>query len=112
MTTFIRRSAQKLLTIKAAREFKKEIEQAGLDNLKILADTGISIVDTYLNGCSPQEKTRHRRDLKVLLQMGVTADMLLDEITRQMPDLAPIIKEKQGYKETEIQNLERFLKEG
>ncbi len=65
---------------------------------------------TYLNGCSPQEKTTYRRDLNVLLQMGVTPDMLLTEIARQMPEIAPIIERKQDYKKAEIQELEKFLK--
>ncbi|MBA7556980.1 hypothetical protein ES705_49708 [subsurface metagenome] len=97
------------LTIKAARLIRKEIEKAGPDNLKILADAGRSIVGTYLNGCSPQEKATYRRDLNALVQMGVTPDMLLDEISRQMPILAPIIKSKPDYKRSELQHLERFL---
>ncbi len=112
MTSFMARSARNFMTIKAAREIGKEIEKAGLDNLKILADAGRSIVGTYLDGCSPSEKTRIRRDLNALLQLGATPDMVLTEIARQMPVLAPIIESKQDYKETELQNLERFLKEG
>ncbi|GAH74223.1 unnamed protein product, partial [marine sediment metagenome] len=68
--SFMQRSARHFLVIKAAKEFKKEIEKAGLDNLKILAEKGISIVGTYLNGCSPQEKATYRRDLNALFQMG------------------------------------------
>jgi len=111
MTSYMTLTARKFLTIKAARQIKERIEKAGLDNLKILAENGRSIVGTYLNNCSPQEKTSYRRDLNALLQMGVTADMLLDEVTRQMPEIAPIIKSKQDYKETEVRELERFLKE-
>lgn len=110
--SFMQRSAKHFLVIKAARQIRQEIEKAGLDNLKILADAGKSIVGTYLNGCSPQEKTTYRRDLKLLFQMGITLDMLLDEIARQMPDLSPIIKERPDYKKIEIQNLAKFLKEG
>lgn len=112
MTGFTQRTARHFLTIKAAKEFKKEIEKAGLDNLKTLADAGVSIVGTYLNGCSPEEKKRHKQELIILLQMGVTPDMLLEEVARQMPEISPIIKSKQGYKQSEIQNLERFLREG
>ena len=79
MTSFMQRSVKHFLLIKAAREIRQEIEKAGLDNLKTLADAGISIIGTYLNGCSPSEKARHKRDLNALLQMGVSADMLLDE---------------------------------
>ena len=110
--TFTSRVARHFAVIKAARQFKQEIEKAGLDTLKTLADNGISIVGTYLNGCSPQEKATYRRDLNALLQMGVTPDMILTEIARQMPEVAPIMKGKEGYKATEIQNLERFLKGG
>jgi len=111
MTTFARRAAKHLAKIKAAKEFKKEIEKAGLDNLKILAEKGISIVGTYLNACSPQEKATYKRDLNALFKMGVTADMLLEEIARQMPEIAPIMVGKENYKASEIQNLEQFLKE-
>ncbi len=108
--TFMQRSAKHFLTVKAAKEFKKEIEKAGVDNLKILADNGISIVGTYLNGCSPQEKATYRRDLNALLQMGVSPDMILDELARQMPELAPIMQGKEAYKQGEIRNLEAFLR--
>ena len=112
MTSFMARSARNFMTIKAARLFRQEIEKAGLDTLKTLADAGVSIVGTYLNGCSPEEKARLKRDLNALLQMGITPDMVLTELGRQNPELAPIIESKQAYKQSEIQNLERFLKEG
>ena len=103
------RAARNILAIKAARKIGKEIEKAGLDDLKTLADAGISIVGTYLNGCSPQEKATHRRDLGVLAQMGVTADMILTEVARQMPELAPIMEGKEAYKKSEIQKLQIFI---
>jgi len=112
MTSFMGRSARNFLMIKAAREIRQEIEKAGLDNLTTLANAGKSIVKTYLNGCSPREKAIYKRDLNALMGMGVTADMLLDEISRQMPVLAPIMEGREGYKKSEIQNLELFLKEG
>ncbi|MBA7654707.1 hypothetical protein ES703_62590 [subsurface metagenome] len=112
MTSFMARSARQFVLIKAVRQIKQEIEKAGLDNLKILAEAGKSIVGTYLNGCSPAEKATYKRDLNALLQMGVTADMLLAEISRQMPELAPIMQGREDYKKVEIQNLERFIKEG
>ncbi|MBA7706546.1 hypothetical protein ES703_115400 [subsurface metagenome] len=37
--------------------------------------------------------------------------MLLGELARQMPELAPIIENRPGYKKSEIENIERFLKE-
>ncbi|MBA7506191.1 hypothetical protein ES706_04872 [subsurface metagenome] len=116
MTSFTGRVAKHILVInatkKAAKEFKKEIEKAGIDTLKILAEAGVSIVGTYLNGCSPQEKVTYRRDLNALLQMGVTLDMILTELARQMPELAPIMGGRDDYRKMELQNLERFLKEG
>ena len=112
MSSFMQRSARHFVLIKAARQIRQEIEKAGLDDLKILANAGKSIVTTYLNGCSAQEKAAYRRDLNTLLSMGVTADMVLEEVARQMPDIAPIMESKQDYKKTELRELERFLKEG
>lgn len=109
MTSFMARTAKHILVIKAAREIRQEIEKAGLDTLKILAEAGKSIVGAYLQGCSPQKKATYRRDLNALLQMGVTPDMLLDEIARQLPELAPIMQGREDYKKSEIQCLERFL---
>lgn len=110
MSDFMQRSAKHFVMIKAARDIKQEIEKAGLDNLKTLADNGISIVGTYLNGCSVEEKARIKRDLNAVLKIGVTPDMLLDEVVRQIPELAPIMGGKEGYKQSEIHNLELFLK--
>lgn len=108
--SFMARSAKYFVTTKAAKQIIKEIEKAGVDNLKILADKGISIVGTYLNGCAPKEKAAYRRDLTALLQMGITAEMLLDEVARLWPDLAAIMKERENYKESEIANLISFLR--
>ena len=110
MTSFMQRSAKRFLVIKAAREIRKDIEQAGLENLKILADAGRSIVGTYLNGCSPQEKARIRRDFSALLQLGVTPDMVLAELARQMPEIAPIMEGREDYMKSEIWELEAFLR--
>lgn len=112
MTTFMQRSARHYVTIKAARQLKKKIEKAGLDNLKTLADAGKSIVSIYLNGCSQQEKARIRQDFNTLQQLGITPDMVLSELAGQMPEIAPIMQSRDDYKKSELQNLERFLKEG
>lgn len=110
MSSFMKSSAQHFMVIKAVRIIVKEIEKAGLDNLKLLADKGISIVGTYLEGCSPTEKAGYRRDLRALLRMGVTYDMILSEVGRQMPELAPIIESKPDYRRSEVQRLEAFAK--
>lgn len=111
MTTFMQRSARHFMAIKAAKELKKEIEKAGLDNLKALADAGRSIVGTYLNGCSPEEKAGYRRDLNVLLQMGVSVDMILDEVARQNPEIGSIMQGRGSYRKNEIEEVLSFLKE-
>ena len=112
MTSFTARTAKHFMLIKAARQIKQEIEKAGLDNLKILAENGRSIVGTYLNDCSAQEKATYRRDLNALLQMGITPDMLLTELARQMPEIQPIMQGREDYRQSELRNLERFMKEG
>ncbi|MBA7628886.1 hypothetical protein ES703_36383 [subsurface metagenome] len=112
MTSFMTRSARNFMVIKAARQIKQEIKKAGVDNLKTLAEAGISIVHTYFNGCSPQEKATYRRDLNALLKMGVTAEMLLEEVVKQMPEIAPAMEGKDNYKQVEIRNLEAFLMSG
>lgn len=109
MTTFSKTLMRKVLIKNAAKEIKKEIEQAGLGKLKELADLDISIIEVYLKSRSTQQKAKYRRDLNVLIQMGVTPEMLLDEISRQMPELAPVIKSKPDYKKSELQHLEHFL---
>ncbi len=109
--SFTAEVAREFVVRRGTRKLRQEIEKAGLDNLKILADNGVSIIATYLNGCSPQEKAAHKRDLIAARQMGITPDMLLSELFRQMPELAPIMEGREGYKRSEIENLEAFLKE-
>ena len=111
MTSFSHRAAKHFFLIKAAKEFKKEIEKAGVDNLITLADAGQSIIGTYLQGCSEKERVRLRKDLNTLLQMDITVDMLLDEVARQMPKVGPIMKSRESYRKSEIQNVAAFLKE-
>ena len=109
--SFLERSAKHFLAIKAAHYFKEEIEKAGLDNLKALADAGKSVVKIYLEGCSPEEQKRHRRDGNTLLQLGVTPEMVLTELARQIEQVSPIMEKKEAYKKSELQNLEQFLRE-
>ena len=110
--SFTAEVARNFVVRKGARQLRQEIEKAGLDNLKLLANNGVSIIATYLNGCSPQEKAVHKRDLIAAQQLGITPDMILSELIRQMPELAPIMEGREGYKKSELENLEAFLKEG
>ncbi len=113
MTNLLDRTTKHFLAIKAARKIREEIEKAGLDNLKILADEGISIIGTYLNGCSPEEKETYRRDGNTLAKLGVTPEMVLAELAGQNKELAIIMEEgRKDYKKSELKNLEAFLKEG
>ncbi|GAJ13611.1 unnamed protein product, partial [marine sediment metagenome] len=73
---------------------------------------GKSIVGIYLEGCSPEEKKRRRRDGNTLLQLGVSPEMVLTELASLMPELQPIMVGRDDYKKSELQNLEQFLKEG
>lgn len=108
--SFTQRAARYLLVIKAAKAIKKEIEKAGMDNLKVLAEKGISIVGTYLQALSPKEKEEYRRDFNNFMAMGITAEMVLDEIGRQMPEVGIIMASKEGYRKAEIQKVREFLK--
>jgi len=112
MMNLTERAARKFALIKAAKGFKKEIEQAGLENLKTLAENNISIVGTYLNGCSPQKKAELHRDLNTLLSLGITIDMVIDEVARQMPELAPLMQGRGEYRKAEVQKVGEFLKQG
>lgn len=108
--TFMQRTARNFIVRKAVREIIGEIEKAGLDNLNALADAGKSIVSIYLKGCSPSEQARIRRDFNALLKLGITPDMVLEELTRQLTELAPIIESKVGYKKSEIEKVLAFLR--
>ncbi|MBA7609484.1 hypothetical protein ES703_16675 [subsurface metagenome] len=111
MTSFMQRSARNFVVIKAARQLRGELEKAGLDNLRAVADAGKSIIGIYLNGCSPEEKKRFRRDTNILLKLGVTPEMVLDELIGQNKELSAIMEKKKDYKKGELRNLEAFLKE-
>jgi len=111
VTSFMQRSARNFVVIKAARQLRGELEKAGLDNLRAVADAGKSIIGIYLNGCSPEEKKRFRRDTNILLKLGVTPEMVLDELIGQNKELSAIMEKKKDYKKGELRNLEAFLKE-
>ncbi len=109
--TLLSLTAKRFAIKKAARELRKEIEKAGMDTLLKLGNAGVSIVGTYLNGCSPQEQALHRSDINTLLKIGVTFDEVLDEVARQIPQLSPIIQ-KQEYRQKELKKITEFLKGG
>jgi len=107
---FMARSARHFMAEKAAREISQEILKAGLQNLKILAESGRSIIGTYLSGCSDERKKQLRQDYNALLNMGVTFDMILDKVARQIPELGSIMATKETYKQAELQKVAEFLK--
>jgi len=109
--TFLNRTARHFVAIKAAREIREKIEQAGLDNLKALADAGKSIIGIYLKGCAPEEKKKIRQDGNTLAKLGVTPEMVLEEIAGQNDELADIMGKREDYKKKELENLKAFLKE-
>ncbi len=109
--TFAQRAGRRFIAIKAARELLKEIEQAGVDDLTALAEAGTSIIGTYLKGCSEEKRAWVKRELRAVLHMGVTVDMVLEETTRQMPQLRPILDGKPDYRRSEVQRLEAFAEE-
>jgi len=109
--TLLSLTAKKFAIKTAARRIGNEVLKAGLDNLLTLGNAGVSIVATYLNGCSPQEQAQHRADINALLRMGITFEEVLDEVARQIPQLFPIIQ-KQEYRQKELQKITEFLKGG
>jgi hypothetical protein len=109
--TLLGLTAKKFAIKQAAREISKEIQKAGLDTLLTLGNAGVSIVSTYLKGCPPQKQALYRSDINNLLKMGITFEEVLDEVARQIPQLAPIIQQ-QEYKRQELQKITEFLAGG
>lgn len=105
-------TARHFAAIKAAREIKAEMEKIGLDNLKVLAEAGHDIADTYLKGCSAEGIAKSKQKFNYLLQMGVTADMIVAALTRQMPEIVPIIEGGEGYVKRELEKLISSLQTG
>lgn len=108
-SSFSARVARNLLIVKAAKALKKEIEQAGIDVLTTLADKGISIVSTYLQGLPPQDKEKYRRYLGDFLSKGIAMESVLNELYRQFPELGDIMKKNTDYVQTELQKIQEFL---
>jgi len=98
------------MTIKAAREIKNELEQAGEENIRILVTKGVSVVGTFLQACPPKEQAEYRRNFNFLIARGVTPEMVLDELSRQMPKIASIMNAKKGYRDNELEKISEFLK--
>ena len=109
--SLLQSTARHFLAAQTAREIKKEIEKIGVDNLKILADAGKDIADTYLKGCSAKGIAQSRQKFNQLLQMGVTVDMIMDKLTRQMPELATIMGGREDYIKGELEKLVSLLME-
>ena len=107
--SFLESTAKHFMSKQAAREIKKELEKIGLDNLKVLAEAGHDIANTYLKGCSPEGIAKGKQKYNSLVQMGITADMIINDLIRQMPELASIMEGGEGYIKKELEKLISFL---
>ncbi len=102
-------AAKYFAMIKAARDIANMAKKIGIGDLRKLVDGGRSITDVYLESCSPTKKAKLKQDAHTLFEMGITPEMLWDEVTGQMPDLASIIEGKDAYVKTEMQRIKEFL---
>lgn len=103
-------AAKYFLLIKAAADIKNKAKQIGMDDIRTLVEAGRSITELYLNDISADKKEQKRREATALLQMGVTPEMLWEEVIRQMPELAPILEGKDDYLTSEFKKIEAFVK--
>ncbi len=103
-------TAKYFLLIKAAADIKNKAKEIGMDDIRTLVEAGRSITEIYLNGCSEEKKVQKRREATALFQMGVTPEMLWEEVIRQLPELGPILEGKDDYLKSEFKKIEAFVK--
>lgn len=103
-------TAKYFLLIKAAADIKNKAREIGMDDIRTLVEAGRSITEIYLEGISAEKKVQKRREATALLQMGVTPEMLWEEVLRQLPELRPIIEGKDEYIKGEMRVIEQFVK--
>jgi len=108
----LQRTAMYFMLIKAATEIKQKAESIGLDKVKSMVENGESIVDMYLSESSEAKKVKRRQDANLLVQAGITPEMLWEEVVKQLPELGAIIEGKDGYVQSEIKRIEAFVKGG
>lgn len=107
MNTFSQRVAQAWAGIKATKQITEIVEQVGADNLKLLVESNVSIVGTFLQHCSPQGKATLR-----LAVQGLTPEGILKELIGRAPSLGSIIEKRPEYWQGELQKITEFLKGG
>ncbi len=108
--SILQSAAKYFLLIKAATDIKNKAKQIGMDDIRTLVEAGRSITEIYLNGCSEEKKVQKRREATALFQMGVTPEMLWEEVIKQMPELGDILKGKDNYIKREMKKIEAFVK--
>jgi len=110
MRDILRSTARYFVLIRAVTDIKNKTKEIGIDNIKTLVEAGRSITEIYLEGISPDKKAQKRREANALLEMGITPEEIWEELIRQMPELAPIIKGKDDYIKSEMKKIEAFVK--
>lgn len=108
----LQRTAMYFMLIKAAAEIKQKAESIGLDKVKGMVENGESIVEMYLGESSEVKKAKRRQDANLLIQAGITPEMLWDEVVKQLPELGTMIQGKDGYVQSEIKRIETFVRGG
>lgn len=111
--SILQSTARHFLASQAAREIKKELEKIDKDRwVQILTGDEKDIVATYLKGCSAKGIAESKQKLNHLLQMGVTVDLILEKLIRQMPELLTIIEGREDYLKGVLKKLISVLMEG
>lgn len=110
MRDILRSTARYFVLIRAVTDIKNKAREIGIDDIKTLVEDGRSIIEIYLKDCSPDKKIQKRREAQMLLETGITPEEIWEELIRQMPELAPIIKGKDDYMRAEMKKIEDFVK--
>ena len=108
----LRSTARYFVLIRAAQDVVNKAREIGIDDIRTLVEAGRSITEIYASSISDAKKVQKRREANTLVEMGITAAEVWQEVLRRMPELGPIVEGKDDYIKSEMQKIEQFVKEG
>lgn len=91
----------------------EQLEQVGLENIRLFVKNNQSLMETYISALSPDVKSQIKSQAENLQRAGVSIDAILDivlpELEKKLPQHFKTLKRNKAWYQKELQRIRIFF---